>query len=131
MHEKKIDLEIHGFRDVFFSKGWRISFSDYNPSSNDVSSIHKMEKHLETDEVFFLIRGTAYLVTGGKGECIGRLDVQKLEKETVYIIEKGEWHVAVFQQGAAALIVENEAESLSRSGELQGKTLEDLIEKPS
>jgi hypothetical protein len=90
-----------------------------------------MEKHLETEEVFSLARGTVYLVTGGKGACIGPLEVQKMEKETLYVIEKEEWHVAVFQQGAAVLIVENEAESASISSELHGIALPGLIEKTS
>ena len=129
MQERKIDLETHGFRDLFFSSGWRVSYADYNAASNDVSSIHRMEKHLETDEAFSLIRGTVYLVSGGKGECIGPLDVRKLEQETLYVIGKGEWHVAVFQQGAAVLIIENEVESPSKSAELKGKTLGDFIEE--
>jgi hypothetical protein len=130
MQERKIDLEMHGFRDLFFSKGWRVSFSDYDPFSNDASSIHKMEKHLETEEVFSLVRGTVYLVTGGKGACIGSLEAKKLKKETLYVVEKDEWHVAVFQQKSAVLIVENEAESLSKSTEINGIALLELLEEP-
>lgn len=127
MQEITTDLGTHGFRDVFFSKGWRVSFADYNPLSNDVSTIHKMEKHLETDEVFSLQRGTVYLATAGKGEHVGPLVVRRMQGETLYVIEKGEWHVGIFQQGAAVLIVENEAESLSRSAELDGETLAKLV----
>ncbi|NLE15668.1 MAG: hypothetical protein GX626_07335 [Spirochaetales bacterium] len=126
MQEKVIDSEMHGFRDVFFSKGWRVAYADYNPLGNDIAAIHKIEKHLETEEVFYLLKGSVCLVTAGQGEAIGPLICHYLKEGTLYVVDKGEWHVGVFHPGSAVLIVENEAESLSNSYELCSKDRESL-----
>jgi len=126
MQEKVIDSEIHGFRDVFFSKGWRVAYADYNPLGNDIATIHKVEKHLETEEVFFLLKGNASLVTAGQDEAIGPLVCHHLKKGVLYVVDKGEWHVSVLHPGAAVLIVENDAESHSNSWQLGSKDIESL-----
>lgn len=126
MQEKVIDSEQHGFRDVFFSKGWRVSYADYDPKGNDIASVHKMERHLETEETFYLLKGNVCLVTAGKGEEIGPLEGHSLEEGTLYVVDKGEWHVGVFHSGSSILIVENEKESLSISKHLGPKDLESL-----
>lgn len=126
MQEKVIDSEVHGFRDVFFSKGWRVSYADYDPQGNDIASIHKIEKHLETEETFYLLKGSICLVTAGRGEEIGPFESHLLKEGTLYVVDKGEWHVGVFHPGSATLIVENEKESLSISRQLCPKDLESL-----
>jgi hypothetical protein len=125
MQEKVIDSEMHGFRDVFFSKGWRVAYADYNPLGNDIAAIHKIEKHLETEEVFYLLKGSVFLVTAGQGEAIGPLVCHHLKEGTLYVVDKGN-ACRVFHPGSAVLIVENEAESLSISYELCSKDRESL-----
>ncbi|MGE4585597.1 MAG: hypothetical protein AB7C91_13180 [Sphaerochaeta sp.] len=126
MQEKELDSEIHGFRDVFFSQGWRVSYADYDPQGNDLSCARRMEKHLETEEAFYLLKGRVCLVTAGSGKVLGPLEAHPLEDGRLYIVGKGEWHLGIFHPGAAVLIVENEKESCSESLPLSPKDLADL-----
>jgi hypothetical protein len=128
MQEKVVDSKIHGFRDIFFSNGWRVSYSDYDVNTNDVNSIYKIEKHLETEEAFYLLNGQAILLTAGKGNTISLLEGKIMQKDTLYVVEKGEWHVLVLQPGSSVLIVENELESFSESAKLSSLNL-DTIKK--
>lgn len=70
---------------------------------------------METEEAFVLLQGTVHVVTAGTEEFPQELTSLQLEPNSVYIIRKGEWHVAVFEEESSALIVENEAESYSIS----------------
>ncbi|MDC7230436.1 MAG: hypothetical protein PQJ48_09000 [Sphaerochaetaceae bacterium] len=128
MQEKIIDSKVNGFRDVFFSNGWRVSYADYASGTNDADSIYKMEKHLETEEAFYLLKGQADLITAGKGHAIGLLEGKNLKTSTLYVVERGEWHVVAFKPGSSVLIIENELDSLSESVNLSKLDL-DTIKK--
>lgn len=128
MKEKIIDLKIHGFRDIFFSNGWRVSYSDFDADTNGPNSIYKMEKHLETEEAFYLLKGQANLLTAGKDYSIGNLEGNNLKTGRLYVVEKGEWHVIAFKPGSSVLIVENEQDSLSESMILNKLNL-DIVKK--
>mgnify|MGYP000849897917 CR=1 FL=1 len=115
MDRLTVDTTQRGFRDVFFSHGWRVAFSNTDGLGNTKDTVHKMERHMETEEAFVLLQGTVHLVTAGTEEFPQELTSLQLEPNSVYIIRKGEWHVAVFEEESSALIVENEAESYSIS----------------
>ena len=115
MDRLMVDTTQRGFRDVFFSHGWRVAFSNTDALGNTKDTVRKMERHMETEEAFVLLQGTVHLVTAGTEEFPQELTSLQLEPNSVYIIRKGEWHVAVFEEESSALIVENEAESYSIS----------------
>lgn len=131
MIEQRISDGSKGFQDVFFSKNWRIAYSDYAMFSNDKDSIRKMEKHAKTDEAFFLLCGNVHLVTAGKGETLGKLVIRKMFPQTLYVVERGEWHVAVYGENARVLIVEDAKEFPSASLGLSVKLLEKIKESIS
>ena len=85
-----------GFRVLKQFEGWKIGFLRY---SERFSKLTEMERHMETDEVFVLLDGSAMLYTD-KETCV-------MEKCVLYNIPKGVWHHIVVSEDATVLVVEN------------------------
>ena len=77
-------------------EGWKIGYLRYNER---FSKFAEMERHLETDEVFVLLEGTAILYV--ESETV------EMKKGTLYTASKGEWHHIIVSKDAAVLVVEN------------------------
>ena len=86
-----------GFRAVFASDGWKIGLLTF---SERFSGPTEMERHLETDEVFVLLRGKATLYTDR--EC------RIMDTGRVYNVPRGEWHHIIVSEDALVMVVENE-----------------------
>ena len=76
--------------------GWKIGLLRH---SQRFSACCQMERHLETDEVFVLLEGSATLY----------VEDQKLPMEmcTIYNVRKAAWHHIVVSEDATVLVVEN------------------------
>lgn len=88
-----------GFTPIFQSGKWLVAVNSYNNGVNDVLSVRALSKHLKTDEVFILLAGKCSLLTAGKEEIPGELKCKSLESGKIYVVERNEWHVAVFEEG--------------------------------
>lgn len=77
-------------------EGWKIGLLRY---SQRFSACCQMERHLETDEVFVLLEGSATLY----------VEDQKIpmEKCAIYNVRKAAWHHIVVSEDATVLVVEN------------------------
>lgn len=62
-------------------------------------SLTGMERHLQTDEAFVLLRGSASLYVEDA--------VTQMETGVVYNVKKGEWHHIVVSEDASVLVIEN------------------------
>ena len=71
-----------------------------------------LERHNETDEVFVLLEGSAYLTIGLE---MTRVD---LEPNKIYNVKKGVWHSHIMSPDAKVLIVENSNTSAANSDKL-------------
>ena len=71
-----------------------------------------IERHMETDEVFVLLEGSAYLTIGLE---MTRVD---LEPNKIYNVKKGVWHSHIMSPDAKVLIVENSNTSAANSEKL-------------
>ena len=125
----KFETNGTGYRDAFFSSGWRIAFVDYCAAHNDIKSVTYIEKHLETEESFLLLKGKAYLITAGKGEKPEQFQATQLQPHILCVVERKEWHVTIFSKDAEVLIVENAEESPSLSFSLSKDILGVIYEK--
>lgn len=85
-----------GFQVLKQYEGWKIGYLRHN---DRFSKFEEMERHLETDEVFVLLEGTATLYTEEEA-C-------QMEKSMLYNIPKGVWHHIVVSKDATVLVVEN------------------------
>lgn len=71
-------------------------------------NICKLQKHNETDELFFLARGSCTLFLADGSDAPGTVYAQALQPLTVYNIRRGTWHSHTLSPDACVLIVEND-----------------------
>ncbi len=90
-----------GYLPLVDFESWRVAFLRYNER---FSALNGMERHLETDEVFVLLAGSATLYLGDGG-----LDRREITMEPckIYNIKRAVWHHIVVSKDATVLIVEN------------------------
>jgi hypothetical protein len=70
-------------------------------------NIHSMQRHMETDEVFVLLKGQCILFIGVGNDLITEIHPQVMEAEKVYNVKKACWHTHILSKDAMVLIVEN------------------------
>ena len=79
----------------------------------DIANLTRVERHLETDEVFILTAGRAALIVenGGENETGAArgnpFEVIPMKPNTLYNIKKGVYHHVVMEKDASIIIVEN------------------------
>ena len=78
--------------------GWRVAYLRYAERFDNVTYL---ERHLETDEIFVLIKGSAVLISGKNAELI------QMETGNIYNVRKGTWHNIKVSKDALVLVVEN------------------------
>ena len=105
---QNVDISGQGFSVLKDYKSWRIANLGYDEASNSINGIKTLGRHLETDEVFVLIRGYAYMITAGFDICSAQLEVEKLEEGKIYTIKEKQWHGALLKPDSMLLIIENE-----------------------
>ena len=88
------------YKPVVYFEGWRVAYLNYSERF-DPEKINKLERHMETDEVFVLLEGRATLLIGENAEEV------PMEKNKTYNVKKGVWHTIATSRDAHVLIVEN------------------------
>lgn len=76
--------------------GWKLGFLRY---SQRFSKFTELERHLQTDEVFVLLEGTATLYT--------KTEKRSMKAGILYNIPRGIWHHIVVSPDATVLVIEN------------------------
>ncbi len=104
-----------GYKPLIDYDNWRVA--TLNSSINQrKDSIKFIERHLKTDEVFVLLKGTAYLIhAGNKKNPDRKLKTIKMKKEIFYNVKKATWHTAILKKNTKILIVENKNTSRGNS----------------
>lgn len=112
---KELDViryEGEGYRPMLDFDNWRVAFLRY-AERFDKECIHRMERHLLTDEVFVLLSGEAALVIGEEQKvCL-------LDKNTIYNVKQKVWHAICVSRDAQLLIVENADTSVENTEYMQ------------
>ena len=94
-----IDYEGKGYKPAMAFKAWRVAFLNH---ADSFDRIVKLERHMETDEVFMLLEGEATLIIGLEKKTIA------MEKHKVYNVRQGVWHNIKVSEDAKVFIVEND-----------------------
>ncbi len=91
-----------GYRPLVYSQDWMVALLNYEDIMEPEKAT-EIERHLQTDEVFILLRGRAafYLVVDD-----GPLQVFEMQPGVVYNVTRGTWHNLLTTQEAALAIVE-------------------------
>jgi ureidoglycolate hydrolase len=95
------------FKPLTAFNGWRVAVLNYFDMVAP-KNLKKAERHMETDEVFVLLSGSACLLTGSDGAAPNQLTVTAMEPQKVYNVRQMVWHHVLLSPNAAVLIVENE-----------------------
>lgn len=91
---------------IFYDK-WRVAILNTHERFRR-ENMYQMERHVETDETFVLLKGAAalYIGDGGSDDC-GRISMVKMEPLKLYNVRKGVWHNIVTADDTSVLVVEN------------------------
>jgi len=87
----------------------------------DIANLTRVERHLETDEVFLLTAGRAALIVerGGENETGAArgnpFEVIPMKPNTLYNIKKGIFHHVVMEKDASIILVENSDTAVENS----------------
>lgn len=106
-----MDIEIKeytepGYAPVIDYESWRVAVLN-DIDELEVSNLKTMQKHLLSDEVFVLLKGSCTLFAGGSGDSVGRIHSVKLEPLKCYNVKAGVWHTHTLAPDSSVLIVEN------------------------
>ncbi len=93
------DYTGEGYNPTMHFNTWRVAFLNYTPDFT--LPLKKIERHMQTDEVFVLLTGTATLVMGDD------LTPVSMEPHKIYNVRAGAWHGIAVSPDAKVLIVEN------------------------
>lgn len=99
------DLQIYeysgdGYKPMHDFGAWRVALLRYGVRF-DINTMTELERHLETDEIFVLLSGEAFLLIG---EDMRRVS---MEYGKIYNVPAGVWHGISVSEDASVLIVEN------------------------
>lgn len=89
-----------GYKPMVRFENWRVAFLRY-ADRFDRANLHKLERHMQTDEVFVSLEGEAHLIIGEEMQEVS------LEKNALYNVKKAVWHGIYVSKDAQVLIVEN------------------------
>ncbi len=95
-----------GYRPVVDYGSWRVAILR-PPNVSSGESTSSMERHLQTDEVFVLTKGSAILVIGGNAREVASLEFQQMEIGVVYNVKRCAWHTVLLGAEASIIIAEN------------------------
>lgn len=102
-----IQFPEEGYHPLMHYKEWRVAVLKFCPDLL-LENIKTMQKHLETDEVFVLLKGSCTLFLAGDGEQIGTPEKVELKPGRIYNVKKGFWHNHIMSEEGEVLIIENE-----------------------
>ena len=95
-----------GYKPLIDYGQWRVAFLRYLDELL-AEHIERMERHLETDEVFVLLQGRAVLLLGGNGTALDGVHPQTMESGKLYNVKCNAWHAILLSRDATILLVEN------------------------
>lgn len=109
MTEQWLDIQTYtkeGYKPLIDFSSWRVAFLNYIDEI-DPENISYLEKHLETDEVFVLLKGAGILFIGPGCENDPEITAYRMEPYKLYNVKKGAWHNIILTKDATILLVEN------------------------
>jgi hypothetical protein len=100
------DFTTVGFKILVPFKSWRVATLCY---TDDLfpPELSRMERHMQTDEVFVLLKGEVILMLGGNGPAIGQVETIPMEPLKSYDVRQAAWHGVIVSRDAVILLVEN------------------------
>jgi len=96
-----------GYEPFLIRKGWQVAQLNFLPEQG-ATKIIRVERHANTDEVFFLFRGNSILVAAEEGVAGLRFKAERMKAGVTYNIPAGVWHNIAMLPGDLVIIVEKD-----------------------
>ena len=93
---------------------WRVAILNYIDEL-DLDQNPRLERHMETDEVFVLLRGKTVLYMGGNEKQVKKITPQVMEPGKLYNVKRAAWHNILMSHDASVLLIENKNTSKKNS----------------
>ncbi|WP_431213410.1 hypothetical protein ACQ86N_00225 [Puia sp. P3] len=95
-----------GYDPFLIREGWQVAQLNHM-EAQDLEGIVKIDKHLLTDEVFVLVRGTAVLIAATANEAGAvAFTCVRMQQGITYNIPANTWHNIAMDRDASVIIVE-------------------------
>ncbi|MBE5751225.1 MAG: hypothetical protein E7357_02310 [Clostridiales bacterium] len=91
----------NGFDTVHTFESWKVAFIT---CGEQYGELKVLKRHMQTDEVFVLVKGSATLFTADGDEPLVKTEMQP---EKLYNVQKGTWHHLQVSEDALIVVVEN------------------------
>ena len=117
MDNDLIDIQDYtgeGYQPLVDFGTWRVAMLRYLDAIQP-DRIDTMERHIETDEVFVLLRGEGVLILGGNFVKVEGIVPIPMEPGKIYNVKRNCWHTILLTRDASVLLVENRDTSTHNS----------------
>ena len=101
------NYEGKGYQPLVSFEKWRVAVLRHLEET-DPGNLDRMERHMQTDEIFILVRGTAILLAGGSGNAPAYVEACPMQPGVVYNVKKSVWHTCSLSCDAHVVIIEND-----------------------
>jgi len=101
-----ISYDEKGYKPLIDFESWRVALIN-GPQEYKHVEINEISAHLETDEIFVLLKGSCALLVGGNKDKPEKTEIVWLKEGLLYNVTKGTWHNEILLPGSKVLIVEN------------------------
>jgi hypothetical protein len=107
--EQLLEVRDHagaGYQPLVDFAAWRVAVLNFADELR-VENLTRMQRHLETDEVFVLLKGRCVLFVGEGEETVTAIHARDLEPHRLYNVKRAVWHHHTLSEDAMVLVVEN------------------------
>ena len=94
-----------GYNPFLIREGWQVAQLNYEDTQG-MEAITKIDMHMQTDEVFVLLKGTAVLIAASESGDLLNFECIHMQPRITYNIPVNTWHNIAMDMEAAVLIVE-------------------------
>jgi len=94
-----------GYEPLLIREGWQVAQLNFAPELA-AREIRRLERHVETDEVFLLVRGGSQLISARETPGALEFEVHPMAVGLTYNVPAGAWHAIAMQPGDQVAIVE-------------------------
>lgn len=108
------DYQGEGFQPLVHFGAWRVAILRSREDTR-AAGITKLERHMQTDEVFVLMAGQAVLLIAGDGQNLDTILAEPMAPGKLYNVRQAVWHGVLLSRDASILIVENRDTAVENS----------------